>query len=165
MFWKLRTKYENSSYYKNKLIKKHKKSLTPGIKTTDELIRILKNNYSAREIPQENIDTVFWKYSVLYNLESSQSHNGTYNFKVFKIIRDDKSEPMYKLWEKINETDESDYIFVIFETNTGFITGNCNTLFQFLMIERGIGNYDYDNNTSVMIDYLMNLHDYKKMKI
>lgn len=162
MFYKLKMQYENSSYYKKKLIKKYKKKLTPGMKTTLELIQILNNNYNTQEILSESINPVFWKYSVFSNLESSQNKKETYCFKIFKIIRDNKSEKMYRFWEKI---DDSDFIFVIFETNTGFITGNCHLLLQFLIIERGIGNYDYKNNTSVMINYLMNLHHYKKTRI
>lgn len=161
MFRRLILKYENSKFFKKRLIAKYKKNLTPGLKSTFELIKVLKSNYNIQEISYKDVDPVFWEHSVFDNLESLQNGK-TYQFCVFKVIRDSKSRKIYRLWDEIVE---SDYIFVIFEKLTGYITSNCNQLLLFLIIKRGIEKYDYDNNTPVMIHYLMLLNEFKKMKI
>lgn len=49
---------------------------------------------------------------------------------------------------------EVDKIYAIMEEKTGYIGGNCNKLVLDLMIERGIKNSDYNNNTMKLIEYL-----------
>lgn len=39
----LSLKYENSEFYKNKLVKRYKPLITPGVKSQDELIILLKS--------------------------------------------------------------------------------------------------------------------------
>ena len=41
----LSLKYENSEFYKNKLIKRYKPLITPGVKSQDELIISLEKHF------------------------------------------------------------------------------------------------------------------------
>lgn len=49
---------------------------------------------------------------------------------------------------------EVNKIYAIMEEKTGYIGGNSNKLVLDLIIERGIRNSDYCNNTIALIEYL-----------
>lgn len=49
---------------------------------------------------------------------------------------------------------EDNRIYAIMEEKTGYIGGNCNKLVLDLIIERGVKNSDYDNNTTGLLEYL-----------
>ncbi len=78
------------------------------------------------------------------------------NFIAYKILRNSKSNSYYQY-----DSFQGDrFIFVVFETRTGVIHCNSSKLMLELLIEQGVSQHDYDNETILFIDYLSSLDQY-----
>ena len=82
------------------------------------------------------------------------------NFVTYKILKNPKSNSYYQYNYAHLSVQGDDFIFVIFETRTGVIHCNSSKLMLELHIEQGISQFDYDNETILLIDYLSSLDQY-----
>lgn len=155
LYIKAVTKYENSIYFKNRLIKKYKQMIAPGINTQEEIILSLKKQFDLIEINKNSVSKVFWKVAVLDNLNNKQSTN--LDFKVYKIINNLKSKELYN--------DENEDILVIFESYNDYFISNSQAMQQLLILEKGISEQDYISNSDVLINYLRIYRNYKESVI
>lgn len=55
---------------------------------------------------------------------------------------------------------QDDRIYVVFEKGTGYIRSNNNKLLLELFLERGVSQYDFDNDTNWLRSYLFYLESY-----
>lgn len=82
------------------------------------------------------------------------------NFVAYKILKNPKSNSYYQYDYAHFIVQGDDFIFVVFETTTGVIQSNSSKLMLELHIEQGVSQYDYDNETSLFINYLASLDQY-----
>lgn len=84
MFRAFFTKYESSKFYRNRLIKKYKQKINPKMRKQDKIINSLKNRFDFTKINAEEIDPIFFKFSVLENLSAWGVNASSV---IFKFIR------------------------------------------------------------------------------
>lgn len=152
LYIKAVTKYENSIYFKNRLIKKYKRMIVPGINTQEKIILSLKKQFDLIEINKNSVSKVFWKVAVVDNLNNKHSTN--LDFKVYKLINNLKSKEIYN--------DEKEDILVIFESYNDYFISNSQAMQQLLILEKGISEQDYRSNSDVLINYLRIYKNYKE---
>lgn len=132
---------ENSRLYKNHLIKKYKPHITPKINSQEEIIALLEQEFDLVRACVDDIEPIFWKIGVLFNLE--EYNTDSYEFEILKIKRNEKSESFYQYFLKWDEISDDENIFVIFEKNTDFMTTKCNKLIAKMILLKGVSQYDY----------------------
>ena len=55
-------------------------------------------------------------------------------------------------------------IYVYIDETSGYIESNCSGLFTELALYKGISQYDYDNNTDKLIEYLTHCKDWEEIQ-
>ncbi|MCL6479491.1 MAG: hypothetical protein K6T65_13985 [Peptococcaceae bacterium] len=147
------------------LIVKYKHKIIPGEKNVDELIEYLKRKVDIVEISAtELVNPIlqFITYNVVHCIRNKQLKltADELNFIAYKLIRNDKSTSYYQNdYVHVGEQ-EDDIIFVVLETKTGSIYSNSNKLQLELFVEQGVSQYDYDNETLMLVSYLSYLDRY-----
>ena len=68
----LSLKYENSEFYKNKLIKRYKPLITPGIKSQDELIISLEKHFDLELTDKAVMSKTFLELCVMGNIDCDE---------------------------------------------------------------------------------------------
>lgn len=140
------------------LKEKYKDKLHPNKKNYNEFLQLLHKNFNLKLIDQEN-STYFnkielTKRSCMY----SSYNNGKFkyedlNIQAYEIIKDELS---YKYYEKYDANNLSlPPIYIMIETNTGFLDSNYNELLMQLILYRGISKIDIENNTDDLQVYLL----------
>lgn len=151
------------------LITKYKHKIIPGEKNADELIEHLKKKVYIVEIPPTELVNPILE-SITYNFvhcirnKQLKLTAGELNLVAYKLIRNDKSTSYYQNdYVHVGEQ-EDDIIFVVFETRTGSIYSNSDKLQLELFVEQGVSEYDYDNETLMLVSYLSYLDRYSNEK-
>lgn len=150
----------------NNLRKKYKHKITPGEKSIEELIEYLKHKTDIVEIATTVLPASYLHhmiYNVLHCLRNEELNISAdeLNFVIYKIIRNHKSNSYYQYdYAHLLDFQEDDFIFVVFETRTGVIHCNSGKLMIELIIEQGVSQYDYDNETRLFNVYLAYLDQY-----
>lgn len=147
------------------LLKKYKHKIIPGEKNVDELIKYLKNKVNIVEISTTELVKPILQcitYNVVHCIRNEQLKltADELNFVAHKLIRNDKSNSYYQYDYVHIDEQEDDLIFVIFEMRTGNIYSNSNKLQLELFVEQGVSQYDYDNETLMLVSYLSYLDRY-----
>ena len=146
-----------------KLINKYKPLVQPGNKKTiPELCDFLERNMSAIKINFNLINKLTRKImlkSINYYIKVNNQclPLSKLQFIAYKIPRNGAGALYYNYSyiPIIVEGHDNDSIYVVFEKHLeDYIYCNCNKLFLDLTITRGISVYDYDHNTSRLIEYL-----------
>ncbi|MDR3586982.1 MAG: hypothetical protein P4L59_16970 [Desulfosporosinus sp.] len=153
----------------NKLWEKYKHKIVPGEKSTEELINFLKDKVDVVEIDTTEFSRFFMERHIINivhcvrNQELKLTANDL-NIIAFNIIKDNRSNSYYQCRpvQRIANKHKNDMIYVVFEKRTGYIHSNSNKLLLELFIERGISQYDYDNDTNLLHSYLFYLDSYSK---
>lgn len=148
------------------LLKKYKHKIIPGEKNVEELIDYLKHKVDIVEIATTELIKFILQH-IIYNVVHcirNQQLNLTaeeLNFVAYKLIKNDKSNSYYQYdYVHIDDEQEDDLIFVVFEARTGSIYSNSNKLQLELFVEQGVSQYDYDNETLMLVSYLSYLDRY-----
>ena len=66
--------------------------------------------------------------------------------------------------EYYQEMDDEEKIYVYIDETSGYIESNCSGLFTELALYKGISQYDYDNNTDKLIEYLTHCKDWEEIQ-
>ena len=115
----LSLKYENSEFYKNKLIKRYKPLITPGVKSQDELIISLEKHFDLELTDKAVMSKTFLELCVMGNIDCDEPD--MIDFEIYRVVRNSKSEALYAC-EKYNLDDDD--IFIIFEEHNNFFISN-----------------------------------------
>ncbi len=81
-------------------------------------------------------------------------------FLCFIIKNEGEGEEYYKLLH--SKGHECNIIYAVFEEKTNYIGSNCGKLFLDLVIERGIEEKDYQQNSIKLIEYLSRIEALEK---
>lgn len=145
----LSIKFENSEFYKNKLIKRYKPLITPGVKSQEELIVSLEKHFDLEETDKAVMSKSFLELCVMGNIDCDEPD--MIDFQIFKVVRNEKSEALYACEQY--DLDDND-IFIIFEENNNFFISNSQIVEMLLIIKEGISDEDYENETPEFINYI-----------
>lgn len=156
----IKTAYENSKLHKHNLIKKYKLKIIPGIKSQTEIINLLKNEFDLVEISSTDVEPIFWKHGVIKNVSYFNSNNDKNQFIIYKVLSNNKSKKLYSYARKMSELMDDDIIFIVFEKATNYMTSNVSKVQTKLLLLQGVSEYDYNNNTPVLINYIRMLEHY-----
>lgn len=154
------------------LMKKYKHKITPGEKSVEELIDFLKGKVDIVETATTELDQSFYEYYIIGNVVRGTNENliaNELNFIIYKVLKNNRSNPYYQCYvpnirnpenpENLKNPEDAP-IYVVFEKRTRRIYTNSNRLRLELYIERGVSQYDYDNDTDLLHSYLFYLHSY-----
>lgn len=165
-FTRLYLLYENSNFYKKRIISKYKHLIKPGEHTCEEIISSIKEKYDLKKISENQVDNVFWEYSVMRNLSADCEYNDCkcddFEFYIYQVEQNEKSEKLYDLEDK-NLIDEKNGIVFVMEKTTGYIVCNSQQLNLLLLLEKGIALDDYINETPVFYNYLLIYKEYEDL--
>jgi len=121
-----------------------KSAIPIGVKSTSELIELLKAKVDIKEITQNDLFGYTMK-AAIFNAnhcilnESLQISPNDMSFIIFRVIQNEKSILYY------NDTPpEEKFVYAIFEIHTGYTTSNSNQLFLDLELARGVSQQEYD---------------------
>ncbi|MDR1101431.1 MAG: hypothetical protein LBL34_03645 [Clostridiales bacterium] len=149
-----------------RLIKKYKHLVKPsGKKTPEEMADFLEDKLSAVPIDFSSFVDVTRKVTMLHlNLYiKTKGMDLSFNdleFMAYKIPNDKFGAEYYKYPYKSMEVEGhgDDLIYVILEKHLdNYINCNCGKLSLDLAIKRGVSDYDYENNTIGLLEYLSRL--------
>ena len=144
--------------YVKTLIKKYKNPSIIGEKSTEEMIAYLKEKFIIKDITQNisDIQIKIFKFNVMHSLDRENILPEDIKFYAYQVERSKSSKRYYK------EMDDDEKIYVYIDEASGCIESNSCRLFTELELYKGISQYDYDNNTDKLIEYLTNFKDWEE---
>ena len=80
----LSLKYENSEFYKNKLIKRYKPLITPGVKSQDELIISLEKHFDLELTDKAVMSKTFLELCVMGNIDCDEPD--MIDFEIYRVV-------------------------------------------------------------------------------
>ncbi len=160
---------EQLSKFQIELINRYKHLVTNRhLKTVDELSEFLENKLSAvpiafSEFNQTTRKVMMMSIECKIKDEKLNLDLNDLEFLPYIIPKNGCGANYYNYPYTNAELRDKDMIYVILEKHINYYM-HCNSpkLFLDLAIERGVSQYDYDNNTSKLILYLMNMDSLKK---
>lgn len=131
-------------------LKSFKHLVKIGPKTVSELSILLKNKLTVQEIGAENFSDYYreaLKRNAFYciNNEKLQIRSDEMVFRFFEVIMDERARRYFAV--EPNTLLMQDMCYIIFEEKTGYMCSSSNKLFRDMMLERGVSQEDYDNES------------------
>lgn len=145
--------------YVKTLIKKYKDPSIIGERSAEEVINYLKQKFIIKDIKQNISDDQMKVF--IFNIINS-IHGENISPKDIKLhaysIEYSTSSKIY--YEEMNDEMK---IYVYIDEYTGCIESNSVRLFIELALYKRISQYDYDNNTDKLIEYLDNCKEWEEL--
>ena len=151
----------NMNKYVKSLIKKYKNPSIIGEKSIEEVIDYLKQKFIIKDITQNisDIEMKICRFNIMHSLDGENISSEDIKFHAYRVEDSMASKEYYQ------EMDDEEKIYVYIDEATGYIESNCSGLFTELALYKGISQYDYDNNTDKLIEYLTHCKDWEEEEI
>jgi hypothetical protein len=141
---------------KEKLLLKYKSAIIPQ-KTFEEIQIWLKNKYDVEEISLSEFTSTFikhMKFNALHAItnKTQQLTPDDFKFVAYKLLDTEKN----KFYNNILFIDgfTEKIVYIILERKTGYNLVNHSKIQLELTIAQGISQYDYENDTDVLLNYI-----------
>ena len=150
----------NMNKYVKTLIKKYKNPSIIGEKSIEEVIAYLKQKFVIKDITQKisDIEIKRFKFNIVHSLDGENISPENIKFHAYRVEDSTESKEYYQ------EMDDEEKIYVYIDETSGYIESNCSGLFTELALYKGISQYDYDNNTDKLIEYLTHCKDWEEIQ-
>ena len=150
----------NMNKYVKSLIKKYKNPSIIGEKSIEEVIAYLKQKFVIKDITQKisDIEIKRFKFNIVHSLDGENISPENIKFFAYRVEDSTASKEYYQ------EMDDEEKIYVYIDETSGYIESNCSGLFTELALYKGISQYDYDNNTDKLIEYLTHCKDWEEIQ-
>ncbi len=150
----------NMNKYVKTLIKKYKNPSIIGEKSIEEVIAYLKQKFVIKDITQKisDIEIKRFKFNIVHSLDGENISPENIKFYAYHVEDSTASKEYYQ------EMDDEEKIYVYIDETSGYIESNCSGLFTELALYKGISQYDYDNNTDKLIEYLTHCKDWEEIQ-
>ena len=150
----------NMNKYVKSLIKKYKNPSIIGEKSIEEVIAYLKQKFVIKDITQKisDIEIKRFKFNIVHSLDGENISPENIKFYAYRVEDSTASKEYYQ------EMDDEEKIYVYIDETSGYIESNCSRLFTELALYKGISQYDYDNNTDKLIEYLTHCKDWEEIQ-
>lgn len=148
----------NMNKYVKSLIKKYKNPSIIGEKSIEEVIDYLKQKFIIKDITQNisDIEMKICRFNIMHSLDGENISSEDIKFHAYRVEDSTVSKEYYQ------EMDDEEKIYVYIDKASGYIESNCSGLFTELALYKGISQYDYDNNTDKLIEYLTHCKDWEE---
>lgn len=148
--------------YQYNLKNKYHENLINNRKTSTELNDFIKRNFNVIDISKK--DNIITKEKLQFKLNCLASWYNNGNLlsdndlvlNSYIIVKDSKSDTYYQNFE---QGYLKNYIYVIIESETGYVSSNCDKLNNELHLYRGISDSDIINNSPDLFLYLELLNE------
>ena len=149
----------NMNKYVKSLIKKYKNPSIIGEKSIEEVIDYLKQKFVIKDITQKisDIEIKRFKFNIVHSLDGENISPENIKFYAYRVEDSTASKRYYQ------EMDDDEKIYVYIEEISRYIESNSSGLFTELELYKGISQYDYDNNTDKLIEYLTHCKDWEEI--
>ncbi len=142
---------------KEKLLLRYKPAITPCKKTFEETQIWLKSKYDVEEISLSEFTSAFikhMKFNALHAITNKtlQLRFDTFKFVAYKLLETEKNKSYNSILFTNGFTEK--FVYIILEQETGYNLANHSKIQLELTIAQGISQYDYDNNTDVLLNYI-----------
>ena len=146
----------NMNKYVKRLIKKYKNPSIIGEKSIEEVIDYLKQKFVIKDITQNisDIEMKICRFNIMHSLDGENILPENIKFYAYRVEDSTASKRYYQ------EMDDDEKIYVYIEEISRYIESNSSGLFTELELYKGISQYDYDNNTDKLIEYLTHSKDW-----
>ena len=150
----------NMNKYVKSLIKKYKNPSIIGEKSIEEVIAYLKQKFVIKDITQKisDIEIKRFKFNIVHSLDGENISPENIKFYAYRVEDSTASKEYYQ------EMGDEEKIYVYIDETSGYIESNCSGLFTELALYKGISQYDYDNNTDKLIEYLTHCKDWEEIQ-
>ena len=150
----------NMNKYVKSLIKKYKNPSIIGEKSIEEVIAYLKQKFVIKDITQKisDIEIKRFKFNIVHSLDGENISPENIKFYAYRVEDSTASKEYYQ------EMDDEEKIYDYIDETSGYIESNCSGLFTELALYKGISQYDYDNNTDKLIEYLTHCKDWEEIQ-
>ena len=150
----------NMNKYVKSLIKKYKNPSIIGEKSIEEVIAYFKQKFVIKDITQKisDIEIKRFKFNIVHSLDGENISPENIKFYAYRVEDSTASKEYYQ------EMDDEEKIYVYIDETSGYIESNCSGLFTELALYKGISQYDYDNNTDKLIEYLTHCKDWEEIQ-
>lgn len=150
----------NMNKYVKSLIKKYKNPSIIGEKSIEEVIAYLKQKFVIKDITQKisDIEIKRFKFNIVHSLDGENISPENIKFYAYRVEDSTASKEYYQ------KMDDEEKIYVYIDETSGYIESNCSGLFTELALYKGISQYDYDNNTDKLIEYLTHCKDWEEIQ-
>ncbi len=117
----------------------------------DVLVDYMYNHYDCENITDEYKDSFF--YGVLIDgLSNYYNAAAKQDPVLLKVIKDDRSDQMYKIEEE--GYDELNFFYVFIDRESGYFLTNSNIIAYELTLEKGVSQEAYDDENVELLDAL-----------
>ena len=149
----------NMNKYVKRLIKKYKNPSIIGEKSIEEVIDYLKQKFVIKDITQNisDIEMKICRFNIMHSLDGENILPENIKFYAYRVEDSTASKRYYQ------EMDDDEKIYVYIEEISRYIEPNSSGLFTELELYKGISQYDYDNNTDKLIEYLTHCKDWEEI--
>lgn len=142
------------------LMKRYQDEIIIGTRNIDELLGFLRKKFTVLEMPLSKLPSGYLEHCKfnIFHMESSKNRVATeqeLSFLAYEIVMEHQSYISYAPLST-----EKERIFVVFETKTESIFSNSSRLYLELFLFRGIGQFDYEQKTIMLLDYVTKLDHY-----
>lgn len=122
------------------------------------MIAYLKQKFVIKDITQNisDIEIKICRFNIVHSLDGENISPENIKFHVYSVEDSTASKEYYQ------EMDDEEKIYVYIDETSGYIESNCSGLFTELALYKGISQYDYDNNTDKLIEYLTHCEDWSR---
>ena len=94
----------------------------------------------------------------MHSLDGENISPENIKFHAYRVEDSTASKEYYQ------EMDDEEKIYIYIDETSGYIESNCSGLFTELAPYKGISQYDYDNNTDKLIEYLTHCKDWEEIQ-
>ena len=124
------------------------------------MIAYLKQKFVIKDITQKisDIEIKRFKFNIVHSLDGENISPENIKFYAYRVEDSTASKEYYQ------EMDDEEKIYVYIDETSGYIESNCSGLFTELALYKGISQYDYDNNTDKLIEYLTHCKDWEEIQ-
>ena len=149
----------NMNKYVKRLIKKYKNPSIIGEKSIEEVIDYLKQKFVIKDITQNisDIEMKICRFNIMHSLDGENILPENIKFYAYRVEDSTASKRYYQ------EMDDDEKIYVYIEEISRYFESNSSGLFTELELYKGISQYDYDNNTDKLIEYLTHCKDWEEI--
>ena len=141
------------------LIKKYKDPSIIGERSAEEVIHYLKQKFIIKDIKQSISDDQMkvFIFNVIHSMDGENALPKDIKLRAYSIEYATSSKIYYE------EMNDDMKIYVYIDEYTGCIESNSVRLFTELELYKRISQYDYDNNTDKLIEYLHNCKEWEEL--
>ena len=117
-------------------IRNYKSQIIPGFKSFEETLKWLSEKVDIIEIPLSSFTNFFLESQKFNAINAITNNNLHLSSEDFGFIADGK------------------FVYILFELRTRYVISNSAKLQLEIVIQQGIGQYDYENNTEYLLYYI-----------